>query len=126
MNITISARNSSIPQNTKDYAHEKAEKLQKYYRLSKISIVMEVEGDNYIIEMVATPEKGGKAAIANAKASEWFAAIDQANDKMERQLRKLKERVKSHRLKKQKPEGASSKGEEPEETYKDAIDKMED
>ena len=125
MNITISARHSSIPETTKDYAREKAEKLEKFYRLRKIDIVMDVEGDNYIVEIVASPEKGGKSIVSTAKTPEWFPAIDQATDKVERQLRKIKSKEKSHRMKKYKekkedPQTSSNK----EETYEDVIDKM--
>lgn len=131
MNITLSARHSSISENTKKYAKEKVEKLAKFDKLRKVSIVMDVEGENnYTIEIVVHPERGGKAIVANSKASEWFAAIDQACDKIERQLRKFKEKVKSRRLKKSKMElkedsrDSRAEKEEREETYEDIVDQM--
>lgn len=126
MNITINSRNSNIPQNTRDYATEKAKKLDKFYKLRKISIVMEVEGETYRVEIVAYPERGGNRIIGNSINAEWFSAIDQASDKVERQLRKLKGKVKSHRMKKQVIPEAPEKPEEKEETYKDIVDKMEE
>lgn len=128
MNITLSARHSSISDSTKAYAMEKAEKLEKFYKLRKISIVMEIKDDQYSIEIVASPERGGNNVVGIAQASDWFAAVDQANDKVEKQLRKLKGKVKSRRMKKQKSEtkeGVAEEKKEKEETYEDIVDQME-
>ena len=123
MNITVSARHSNIPENTKEYAREKAEKLEKYYTLRKAEIIMDIEGDEYIVEVVAIPDHGKGPVVGHSKADEWFAAIDQAHDKVERQLRKLKGKVKSHRVKKHKSE-RTEKVQDEEETYEDVVDKM--
>lgn len=123
MNITLSARYEKIPQNAKDYALEKAEKLEKFYRLGKTSLVMDVDGESYSLEIVVTPERGGKTIVANAKSAEWFSTIDQALEKIERQLRKTKEKVKERRGKKQASD-KSKGGDEDEETYEDVVDQM--
>lgn len=104
MNITITAKDERISQSTKDYALEKAEKLEKFYRLRKMNIIMEIEGENYNIEEVATPEKSGTTIQATSQGTDWLKAIDQANEKMESQLRKIKGKAKSRRLKAQRAE----------------------
>lgn len=103
MNIIISTRHTSIPDQTKEYATQKAEKLGKYGRLRKIEVIMDKEAENYCVEIFASPEKGGTPMMGNAQAADWFSSIDQASDKVERQVRKLKDKVKSHRVKKQQP-----------------------
>lgn len=104
MNITIKARHTPIPDHTKDYAEKKAEKLEKFYRVKKVEFIMDKEGDSYTVQIAVSPDGGGTALLGYAEGPEWFSAIDEAHDKVERQLLKLKEKVKSHRVKKQWPE----------------------
>ena len=59
----------------------------------------DVEGDKYKIELVASPDRGS-TYVASSVSDDWFSAIDQACDKVERQLRKAKEKITSHRVKK--------------------------
>lgn len=103
MNINITVRNSEVSQETKDYIEEKVQKLNKYAVRRVETIATKDAQNQYKIEIVASPERGN-AVVGNAKASEWFGAIDQALDKVERQLRKIKEKSKSHRVKKYIPE----------------------
>ena len=122
MDIKITSKLDNITQETKDYAVDKAEKLQKYYKLRKVEILMTMEGEKYQVEIVVSPEKGG-TIVAQSISEEWFSAIDSTIDKVERQLRRLKDKVKSHRLKKHKAERETSPQEE-EETYEDVVDKL--
>lgn len=108
MKINITARSSNVTQITKEYAQEKAEKLKKFNKLLKIDIVLDIEKDDYGVDIVAFPDGGKTTIVGNSKAPEWFAAIDQAIDKVERQLRKLKERAKDHRGKKGKTDWPAS------------------
>jgi putative sigma-54 modulation protein len=103
MNIIISTRHTSIPDQTKQYATQKAEKLGKFSRLRILEVIMDKEAENYCVEIMVSPEKGGTPMMGTAQSADWFSAIDQASDKVERQLRKLKDKVKSHHVKKQQP-----------------------
>lgn len=107
MNINITARNSEISQQTKNYIEDKVQKLGKY-QLRRAEAIAEFEGtkdsqNQYKIDIVVSPERGG-TIVATARSGEWFGAIDLAIDKVDRQLRKAKEKVKSHRVKKFIPE----------------------
>ena len=123
MNITLTTKLENISSETKEYALEKASKLEKFHRLRKIEVIMDMEGENYTVQIVAYPDRGGSPIAGASNAQEWLSAIDSANDKVERQLRKLKEKVKSHRFKKYKGE-SEPYSREDEETYDDAIDQM--
>ena len=115
MNIIISTRHTSIPQQTKEYAEQKAEKLGKYYKLGKLEVILDKEAENYCAEFVVSPAKGGTKIVGTAEgAADWFAAIDQASDKVERQVRKVKEKVKSHRVRKHPAEATEVEPEENE------------
>jgi putative sigma-54 modulation protein len=101
MNITFSAKLDNLSDSTKDYALDKAKKLGKFYSLRKVDVVMDREGDDYCIELVASPEKGGRI-VAPAIGEEWLSVIDSMYEKAERQLLRLKEKKTSHRIKKAK------------------------
>ena len=122
MNINITTKLQSITQETKDYATEKAKKLEKF-KLRKIEIIMEMEGEKYSVQMVASPERSGNSVVGSTVAGEWLSAIDGASDKVERQLKKAKDKVKSHRMKKVKESGRKDGGERDEETYDDVVNK---
>ncbi|NUM33337.1 MAG: ribosome-associated translation inhibitor RaiA [Candidatus Brocadiae bacterium] len=130
MKINLLTKLENIPQETKDYAQEKSKKLEKFYKIRKIDIIMQMEGEKYEVEMVVSPERGSQI-VASSLGEEWAPAIDSVLEKAERQLRKLKEKVKSHRLKKAKPEAETTKAEkeekapkEEEDTYEKVVNKM--
>ncbi|WP_372368488.1 ribosome hibernation-promoting factor, HPF/YfiA family [Candidatus Uabimicrobium sp. HlEnr_7] len=107
MNSNITVRNGEVSQETKEYIQDKIQKLGKY-SVRRVETIAEFEGtkdvqSQYKIEIVASPERGG-TVVGTARASEWFGAVDQALDKAERQLRKAKEKSKSHRVKRYTPE----------------------
>lgn len=107
MNSNITVRNSEVSQETEDYIQDKIQKLARY-SVRRVETIAEFEGtkdlDNqYKIEIVASAERGG-TVVGTARAGEWFGAVDQALDKVERQLRKMKEKSKSHRVKRYTPE----------------------
>jgi putative sigma-54 modulation protein len=115
----MTTRVENINDETKDYAGAKAEKFDKFYRLRRIEIIMDMEGDQYKVDMVLSPERGG-TIVATASAGDWLSAIDNVSDRAERQLRRLKEKVKSHRVKKYRPE-IEGRPEEEEESYDDFV-----
>jgi len=122
LNITITTKVTGVSEETKKYTEEKMEKLEKFCKLRKVEIVMEKEGEEYKVDVVVAPERGTTIA-ASSKAGDWPSAVEDVTDKLERQLRRLKEKTKSHRLKKGQPQPPSNQ-EDEEETYKDAVNKM--
>ena len=110
MEITISGRHQKVTPVMKKYAHEKAEKLRKYFdRIGQVEVILECEGDGYASEMIVSAKRG-KRIVARAADDDMFASIDLMVDKMERQLTKHKEKLKSHRLRANKGDGAAPVG----------------
>jgi ribosomal subunit interface protein len=101
LNLTFSAKLDNLSESTKEYALDKAKRLERFYSLRKVDVVMDREGDKYKIELVAYPDKGGRV-IASDIGTEWPSVIDSMYEKAERQLLRLKEKKKSHRIKKVK------------------------
>ena len=99
MQITISGRHLPITDPIEQYAKEKAVKLSRYYdRLAKLEIVVEKCDDqrHYEVEFIAHID-GQDHLIAHAQEEDLYKSIDQAVQKMERQLTDLKEKLRNHR-----------------------------
>ncbi len=97
MQINFSSRHVEVPEEIKDYAHEKAGKLHRFFdRIQSINFVIENEGDLFSVELLvnagAKHEFMGKETGDDAQK-----LIDATIDKVERQLRDYKEKLKSHK-----------------------------
>ena len=136
MKINITGRHMHVHESVKEYALEKAGKLERFNdALQHIEIVLANEGDRKLVEMIATSRVGGKH-VGQVEHEDTFAAIDLLFDKMKRQLEKTKERKKNRKHgdsgralsanaeRKRKTKGGGG-GDEDLETYDDVIEKME-
>jgi putative sigma-54 modulation protein len=102
----------------KAYVKEKVEKLQKYIENPReVHVVLAVEKFRHIAEITVV----GNGGIFNSQGrdNDLYAAIDQMVDKMERQVRERREKVRRKRTNSSSPKaplGRSEKaGEEKEE-----------
>lgn len=94
MEITITGRNTSISETMKKQAVDKLSRLSRHNdMLTRADVVMRVEGDRQMIEMVAHSRKGGPF-VGKAEHTDMYAAVDLLVDKMERQVRRHKEKTK--------------------------------
>lgn len=103
MNITTTFRHMEQSEALKTYAEEKLERVKKYIDGPiSVQVYFTVEKIRHIAEIVIN------ARGINTKASEatndMYAAVDAVIDKIERQLRRYKERLKAH-----KPEEAGGR-----------------
>jgi len=133
VNISITGRHMHVHDSVKEYALEKASKLERFNdAIQHIEIVVANEGDRKQVEMIATSRVGGKH-VGQVEHEDTFAAIDLLFDKMKRQLEKTKERKKnrkhgeSGRALSAGADGKISAGapDEELESYDDVIEKME-
>lgn len=99
MDITVTGRHMDITDAIEQHANEKAGKLSRYYdRLAKLEIVIDKaeDGRNYDVEFIAHID-GKDHLIAHAIHEDLYHGIEQAVQKMERQLTDLKEKLRSHK-----------------------------
>jgi len=99
LDITITGRHMPITEAIQNHANEKAGKLSRYYdKLAKLEIVVEKAEDqrNFKVEFIAHVD-GQDHLIAHATDEDLYHGIEQAVNKMERQLTDLKENIRSHR-----------------------------
>ncbi len=97
MQISVTGRHVNVTEEVKEYAEQKAGKLVRFYdRIQAIEVVLDVEGDDFTIDMIATAE-GRNNFIAHEAGPDTFALIDLITDKLGRQLKRHKERFRNRK-----------------------------
>ncbi|MFO8015078.1 MAG: ribosome-associated translation inhibitor RaiA [Phycisphaerae bacterium] len=93
MQIKIALKDDSIGEDMKERARLKAQRLLKYYdKIQSIRIVLDKNGDGYDCEMIADLERMHDL-VAVSHGRNLQAVIDDAHDRLERQIREHKERT---------------------------------
>ena len=125
MEITITGRHVEMTPALKDYAQERADKLLRYFDgITKIAVTLSADSDRLTAEMVISARKN-LTLIGEVEHRDLYAAIDIVTDKMERQLTKQKEKIKSHRGRQPLNQVAAA-AEEVDEEFDDVDDDLED
>ena len=97
MEIIISGRHVEMTPDLKDYAQERAEKLLKYFDgITKIVVTLGSDQGRHTAEMNISARRH-LHLIGEVQRRDLREAIDLVTDKMERQLTRQKEKLKSHR-----------------------------
>lgn len=98
-------RHIEVTDPVKAYLTERRDKLNRFFdRVHSLKIIISHDGANHTAEFIAHLVKG-EMVVARGAAPDLFAAIDQASDRMEAQLRRYKEKLREHRP---RPEGEAA------------------
>lgn len=96
MEIQITSRHEKASQSLQDTLTAELEGLQRFYdRITSCHVVLDKERGKEIIEIVV--HMAGHTVAGNAKAENLGKAIDLAITKVERQLKKINEKIKNHK-----------------------------
>lgn len=96
MQMTISGHHLEITDSIRDYVQSKLERLDNHHdRITNTHVILGVEKLEQKAE--ATLHVSGKDIHAEAISDDLYAAIDALADKLDRQLIKHKEKLRSHR-----------------------------
>jgi putative sigma-54 modulation protein len=96
MQVAMTFRHMETDEGVKAYVKEKVEKLQKYIENSReVHVVLAVEKFRHIAEI--TIVGNGGTFNSQGRDNDLYAAIDQMVDKMERQIRERREKVRRKR-----------------------------
>jgi putative sigma-54 modulation protein len=99
MEIVITGRHMRVTAALKKYIEERVLKTEKYLsRPFHITFILKAEKYRQIVEARLTVN--GIVLTAEAETEEMHAAVEQVMMKLERQLKKYKEKVSSHRIRK--------------------------
>ena len=101
MQINITGHHVDITPALRAYAIEKMQRLSRHFdHVISIKIILKVEKLQQLAE--ATVNASGRTLFATETAIDMYAAIDGLVDKLDRQVKRHKERLKKHHH--QKPE----------------------
>ncbi|OGQ05300.1 MAG: ribosomal subunit interface protein [Deltaproteobacteria bacterium RIFCSPLOWO2_01_44_7] len=96
METTFTFRNIEASDALKTHTQTKLEKLKKYLiKPTQAHVIFNVERFNHLVEV--TLNANGIQYISHEKSEDMYTSIDKAVAKLERQLRKYKERLKEHK-----------------------------
>ncbi len=98
MQIIVTGRHFDLTDPIRQYAEEKCQKLSRYYdRVSKVEVVADRQGQvNHELEIICYVDRHDPF-IAKAVHEDLYACIDEATDKMTRQLHDHKQKVRDNR-----------------------------
>ena len=104
MQLNLSGHHVEITDSLRTYVNEKLGKLERHFdHVTNAHVILSVEKMRQKAE--ATIQITGNELFANAENEDMYAAIDALIDKLDRQIRKHKEKVTDHH----RHEGANSK-----------------
>ncbi|MFA9418619.1 MAG: ribosome hibernation-promoting factor, HPF/YfiA family [Gammaproteobacteria bacterium] len=105
MQISLSGHHVEITDSMRNYVNEKIAKLDRHFdQALDIHVVLTVEKLRHKAE--ATLHVSGSSLHADSVQEDMYAAIDGLVDKLDRQGKKHKEKLKNHRVKGDIPEEA--------------------
>lgn len=97
MRTEVTCRRMELTPAIQDYAEKKCEKLLKFYNgVQEFEVILEhAEKGDFLAEIIADVV-GHDDMVASSRGADVYACIDEAADKLARQLHDFKDRLKSH------------------------------
>ncbi|MBI5236883.1 MAG: ribosome-associated translation inhibitor RaiA [Deltaproteobacteria bacterium] len=96
MRVTVTFRHIDSSEPLRNYAEEKTERLAKYlFEPIEVHWILSVEKIRHIAE--ATIAANGVSINAESKTGDLYSAIDGTIEKLDKQVRRHKEKVKTHK-----------------------------
>ena len=97
MQISISGRHLHLSDDVQDYARSKVFKLAHFFnKIQTVDIVIAKEGLNYAVEIIVNPDHR-ESFVGHGCSPEVQAGIDLSMDKLERQITRYKEKIRTHK-----------------------------
>ena len=97
MQITVSARHMGISESLKDYCREKSERLIRFFdRIQSIEVILDGNNGQHFAEMIVHSE-GTQPFVAREQHDDAYAAVDLMLAKVERQIRRHKEKLRNRK-----------------------------
>jgi len=125
LQVTVSGHHVDVTAAMKEYAHEKADKLARYFGAKEVAVTLKVEGGRKIAELIVYAPRR-HTLIAEAEQPDMYAAIDLVTDKMERQLTKLKEKWSDHHAREGRQAEEATGRVRPQATEEEDLEEAED
>lgn len=97
-NIQITGRHVEITDSMKDYAMEKISKIERFMnRIIDVNVIMDIQKLDHHVEIIL--KFGNTKITSNASTTDMYVSIDQAVDKLEKQILRYKSKLQDHHAK---------------------------
>ncbi len=113
MRVEITARSLELTDTMRDHIEKRLLKIKRYFE-GVLDCHVFARLDRFIYKFEITLHGNGFDLFAEAHAEDLHAAFESAADKMERQVRKLKDKIRRRRMR--KPEVPVAGEPEPDDT----------
>jgi len=128
MKLNIVGRHLDISPKMENHAREKFAKLDRYFAgIQHADVVMQVNGRGqaatFGVEAAVVLGHGARL-VGKGKAADAFSAIDQAENKLEKQIRRFHARLKAHRDRQRISHDKGGLPEKEEATYEQVVREM--
>ena len=131
MQVNIVGRHLTVSPDVESHAQDRFSKLDRYFNgVRKVDVVLSLEGHGQAKQAVAEATvtlEPGTQLVGRGEAGEIMAAMDLAEAKLEKQLRRFHARLKAHRDRTRIGAGAASETANPESdeaTYEQVVREM--
>ena len=95
MQLTITGHHVEVTPALRAYTTEKMQRLSRHFdQVVSVDVILNVEKLDQIAE--ATVNAGGRKLFATETSEDMYAAIDGLSDKLDRQVRRLKDKLRDH------------------------------
>ena len=96
MQISIDGHHVDVTESLQDYIYSKLDRIERHFdQVVDVHVVLSVEKQRQKAE--ATMHVAGNNIHAHSENDDMYAAIDLLTDKLDRQIKKHKEKVTNHR-----------------------------
>ncbi len=95
MQIELTGHHIEVTDSLRDYVNEKMARLERHFdKVSNAHVILSVENVRHKAE--ATVHMSGHDIFADSTEGDMYAAIDKLVDKLDRQVKKHKEKITNH------------------------------
>ena len=95
MQINVTGHHVELTPALRAYATEKLQRISRHFdHVISINVILRV--DNHHQQAEATVNAAGKSLFAQDSDSDMYAAIDGLSNKLDKQVRRYKDRLRSH------------------------------
>ena len=95
MQINLTGHHVELTDSLRNYVNEKMSKLERHFdKVSNAHVILSVEKDSHKAE--ATVHMSGNDIFAVSQEPDMYASIDSMVDKLDRQVKKHKEKITNH------------------------------
>ena len=124
MQVNVTGRHTEVSTDVREYAREKASKLDKFFdRIQKVDVVLDQHELEFTAEMSVHLVRG-VSLVGKAHAADMHKCIDQAEQRLQTQIRRFHDRMKAHRDRTRVADGSTAEQQPSEETYEEVVRQM--